>query len=61
MSKISGLPRMKTRVPLPLWCVAIVVIFVSLSMSLANSGSGKIVAHRHANMESSAAGSFLPL
>jgi len=61
MSKISGLPRMKTRVPLPLWCVAIVVTFVSLSMSLTNSGSGKAGAHQQANMVSSVAGSFLPL
>ena len=61
MPKISGIPQVKTRVPLTLWCVAFVVTFVSLSMSLTNRSSGKAAAQQHANMESSAAGSFFPL
>lgn len=59
MLNISGIPHIKTRVPLPLWYVAVVVTLFSLSTSLVQRDSDKEL-HQQANV-AWAFSSLLPL
>jgi len=59
MLNTSGIPHVRTRIPLPLWCAAVVVTIFSLSTTLTQRDSEQGV-HQQANM-ASVFSSLLPL